>query len=111
MATQVSSEPAALPFRNEGSPAEAERASPILVSSHEEMNPSRRSSMEDCSVYAAPGTWDAPDEDMAYLGIYDGHGGKIAWVALHAMMKEPYIYPARIAYSIVSCQGEIWLNI
>lgn len=31
--------------------------------------------MEDCSVYNAPGTWDAPDNDMAYLGIYDGHGG------------------------------------
>ncbi len=53
------------------------RSSPSLVSSHEEMNPSKRSSMEDCSVYAAPGTWGAPDEDMAYLGVYDGHGGTI----------------------------------
>ena len=50
--------------------------SPVVVSSHEEMNPSRRSSMEDCSVYSPPGTWGAPDQDMAYLGVYDGHGGK-----------------------------------
>jgi len=49
----------------------------VLVSTHEEMNPSRRASMEDCTVYSAPGTWGAPDEDMAYLGIYDGHGGEL----------------------------------
>lgn len=54
--------------------------SPVMVSSHEEMNPSRRSSMEDCSVYSPPGTWGAPDEDMAYLGVYDGHGGK--WISI-----------------------------
>ena len=51
------------------------RPSPILVSTHEEMNPQRRSSMEDCTIYAPPGTWDAPDPTMAYLGLYDGHGG------------------------------------
>jgi serine/threonine protein phosphatase PrpC len=56
-------------------PRQSSSVSPIMVSSHEEMNPSRRSAMEDCSVYAPPGTWDAPDEDMAYLGVYDGHGG------------------------------------
>jgi hypothetical protein len=50
-------------------------ASPVLVSIHEEMNPAKRSTMEDCCVYSAPGTWDAPDNDMAYLGVYDGHGG------------------------------------
>jgi len=57
-------------------PLKGPRPSPVLVSSHEEMNPQRRSSMEDCTVYAAPGTWDAPDLDMAFLGLYDGHGGK-----------------------------------
>eukprot|EP00934_Nitzschia_sp_Nitz4_P004749 Nitzschia sp. Nitz4//scaffold328_size19456//7898//9144//NITZ4_008720-RA/size19456-processed-gene-0.21-mRNA-1//-1//CDS//3329547971//4739//frame0 len=52
------------------------RNSPILVAHCEEMNPSKRSSMEDCSVYSPPGTWEAPDPEMAYLGIYDGHGGR-----------------------------------
>lgn len=51
--------------------------SPYLVSQHEEMNPSRRCSMEDCAVYHPPGTWDSPDDEIAYLGVYDGHGGKL----------------------------------
>ncbi len=38
----------------------------------EEMNPSRRCNMEDCSVVHLPGTWNAADPDMAYLGVYDG---------------------------------------
>ena len=50
--------------------------SPYIVSRYEEMNPSRRCSMEDCAVYHSPGTWDCPDDDIAYFGIYDGHGGK-----------------------------------
>jgi len=32
--------------------------------------------MEDCAIYRHPGTWGAPDQDMAYLGLYDGHGGR-----------------------------------
>jgi protein phosphatase len=32
--------------------------------------------MEDCSVYHPPGTWESPDGDIAYLGVYDGHGGR-----------------------------------
>ena len=43
--------------------------------------------MEDCAVYAAPGTWKAPDQDMAFLGLYDGHGG----VSLFIIMK--YVVP------------------
>ena len=50
--------------------------SPTIVSIHEEMNPSRRCSMEDCCVYAPPGTWGSPNNDMAYLAVYDGHGGR-----------------------------------
>jgi protein phosphatase len=53
---------------------------PVPVVSHvttcEEMNPSRRCSMEDCSVYAEAGTWGAPDPGMALLCICDGHGGR-----------------------------------
>mmetsp|Transcript_92538 Transcript_92538/g.188396 ORF Transcript_92538/g.188396 Transcript_92538/m.188396 type:complete len:386 (-) Transcript_92538:2127-3284(-) len=47
-----------------------------LVSTCEEMNPSRRSSFEDCSIYAPSGTWNSPDENMAFLAIADGHGGR-----------------------------------
>ena len=47
-----------------------------LVSTCEEMNPSKRSSFEDCSMYAPSGTWNAPDENMAFLAIADGHGGR-----------------------------------
>ena len=48
----------------------------MTVSTYEEMNPRRRSTMEDCHVVCAPGTWRAPDPGLAYLGIYDGHGGR-----------------------------------
>eukprot|EP00536_Pseudo-nitzschia_multiseries_P004759 jgi/Psemu1/188908/e_gw1.82.83.1 len=47
-----------------------------LVSTCEEMNPSRRSSFEDCSIYAPSGTWNCPDENMAMLAVADGHGGR-----------------------------------
>jgi serine/threonine protein phosphatase PrpC len=40
------------------------------------MNPSKRSSFEDCSIYAPSGTWDVPDENMAFLAVADGHGGR-----------------------------------
>lgn len=63
---------------NERVPKESQNPaahSPVLISCSEEMNPAKRSSMEDCSVYHPPGSWNAPDKDMAYLGVYDGHGG------------------------------------
>ncbi|VEU43784.1 unnamed protein product, partial [Pseudo-nitzschia multistriata] len=47
-----------------------------LVSTCEEMNPSRRSSFEDCSIYAPSGTWGCPDANMAMLAVADGHGGR-----------------------------------
>ena len=47
-----------------------------LVSTCEEMNPQRRCSFEDCAVYAPANTWDAPDPNMAFLCICDGHGGR-----------------------------------
>lgn len=47
-----------------------------LVSTCEEMNPSRRSSFEDCSIYAPSGSWNAPDKNMAFLAVADGHGGR-----------------------------------
>ena len=48
----------------------------MTVSTYEEMNCKRRSTMEDCHVVCAPGTWRAPDPGLAFLGIYDGHGGR-----------------------------------
>jgi serine/threonine protein phosphatase PrpC len=47
-----------------------------LVSTCEEMNPSKRSSFEDCSIYAPAGSWNAPDANMAFLSVVDGHGGR-----------------------------------
>lgn len=32
--------------------------------------------MEDCCVIHQPGTWGCNDADVAYLGVYDGHGGR-----------------------------------
>jgi serine/threonine protein phosphatase PrpC len=48
----------------------------LTVSTAEAMNPTRRNTMEDRYVIHAPGTWNAPDPDMAYLAVYDGHGGR-----------------------------------
>jgi serine/threonine protein phosphatase PrpC len=48
----------------------------FLVSTCEEMNPSKRSSFEDCSIYAPAGSWNAPDSNMAFLSVVDGHGGR-----------------------------------
>ncbi len=50
---------------------------PVLtISKAEAMNPSRRSSMEDVHVTYSPGEWGCNDEEMTYIGVYDGHGGK-----------------------------------
>jgi serine/threonine protein phosphatase PrpC len=46
-----------------------------LVSTASAMNPSRRCTMEDVHVYFPPNTWHCPDPHMAFLGVYDGHGG------------------------------------
>jgi serine/threonine protein phosphatase PrpC len=47
-----------------------------VVSTCEEMNPTRRYTFEDCAVYAPAGTWNVPDPNMAFLCICDGHGGR-----------------------------------
>jgi serine/threonine protein phosphatase PrpC len=48
----------------------------MIVSSAEEMNPSRRATMEDCFVYFDAGEWNCNNPNLVYLGIYDGHGGR-----------------------------------
>ena len=48
---------------------------PLVVSYAEAMNPTRRANMEDVHVIKQSGEWDGP-EGMAYIGIYDGHGGR-----------------------------------
>lgn len=48
----------------------------VLVSTCEEMNPTRRSTFEDCAVYAPAGTWNVPDPNMAFCCVCDGHGGR-----------------------------------
>jgi len=48
----------------------------MIISAAEEMNPSRRSTMEDCHVIHESNTWNCGYENMTYLGVYDGHGGR-----------------------------------
>ena len=56
---------------------ESVEETPLMICSiYEAMNAGRRNTMEDVHVVCAPGTWGAPDKDMAYLAVYDGHGGK-----------------------------------
>jgi serine/threonine protein phosphatase PrpC len=44
-----------------------------LACAHDEMNPRRRSTMEDCHrVIPALGD----DENLSYFAVYDGHGGR-----------------------------------
>jgi hypothetical protein len=47
----------------------------VKVGKAEAMNPAWRATMEDVSVIHAPSTWGAPDTDLAFFGLYDGHGG------------------------------------
>ena len=43
------------------------------VCSHDEMNPKRRSTMEDCHrIIESLGG----DSNLSYFGVYDGHGGR-----------------------------------
>jgi serine/threonine protein phosphatase PrpC len=46
----------------------------MVVSVAEEMNPLRRSTMEDVHVIIPEGSWEI--SDFTYLAIYDGHGGR-----------------------------------
>ena len=49
----------------------------MFISTHEEMNPSHRSTMEDCHVYYKSNELDFGNSvDMQLLGVYDGHGGR-----------------------------------
>jgi serine/threonine protein phosphatase PrpC len=49
----------------------------LLISTAEEMNPTRRNTMEDVHVIHAPQTWGAPHPSASFIGIYDGHGGRL----------------------------------
>jgi serine/threonine protein phosphatase PrpC len=47
----------------------------LSISVGEEMNPTRRNTMEDSHVVLGPGTWKSPDPNMTYISVHDGHGG------------------------------------
>lgn len=47
----------------------------LIVSKAEAMNPSKRNTMEDAHVVHHAGKWNCNDPELAYFGIYDGHGG------------------------------------
>jgi len=49
----------------------------MIVSIAEEMNPARRNTMEDVHVAHPPGSWGAPEDGATFLGVYDGHGGRL----------------------------------
>ena len=51
-------------------------ADTMIFSIAEEMNPTRRSTMEDCHVALTPGTWGCHDPNLGFFGVYDGHGGE-----------------------------------
>eukprot|EP00547_Thalassionema_nitzschioides_P013929 CAMPEP_0194232436 /NCGR_PEP_ID=MMETSP0158-20130606/806_1 /TAXON_ID=33649 /ORGANISM="Thalassionema nitzschioides, Strain L26-B" /LENGTH=269 /DNA_ID=CAMNT_0038965193 /DNA_START=116 /DNA_END=921 /DNA_ORIENTATION=- len=61
----------------------------LIISNSEEMNPLHRSTMEDVHIILEAGTWGiendislgstkakSPFDDLTYLGVYDGHGGR-----------------------------------
>ncbi|KAL7472734.1 hypothetical protein ACHAXS_013105 [Conticribra weissflogii] len=48
----------------------------MLVSIAEEMNPTRRNTMEDVHVVRGPGSWNSPNDKATFIGVYDGHGGR-----------------------------------
>lgn len=41
------------------------------------MNPTRRNTQEDVHVVHGPGTWGAPNANATFLGVMDGHGGRL----------------------------------
>ena len=48
----------------------------MRISTAEQMNPTRRNTMEDCHIYHqpnTPGLWEHPS---TFIGVYDGHGGR-----------------------------------
>lgn len=49
----------------------------MLTSTAEEMNPTRRNTMEDVHVIHPSGTWGAPNPLASFIGVYDGHGGRL----------------------------------
>ena len=49
----------------------------MIVSVAEEMNPTRRNTMEDVHVIHYPGSWSAPDCTATFLSVMDGHGGRL----------------------------------
>lgn len=49
----------------------------MTISVAEEMNPARRNTMEDVHVAHPPASWGAPDDGATFLGVYDGHGGRL----------------------------------
>jgi serine/threonine protein phosphatase PrpC len=48
----------------------------MIISKAEEMNPTRRDTMEDCILTHSPGSWGCNDSQMSFLAVIDGHGGR-----------------------------------
>jgi hypothetical protein len=48
----------------------------LIISEAMNMNPTRRSNMEDAHSICQPGSWNESINHTTFLGLYDGHGGK-----------------------------------
>ena len=49
----------------------------MIISVAEEMNPTRRNTMEDAHDVCEPGSWGVPNPRAAFLLVMDGHGGRL----------------------------------
>ena len=52
----------------------------VIISTAEEMNPTSRSTMEDCHIFHPAGSWGCNDSNLCYVGVYDGHGGMCVYI-------------------------------
>jgi hypothetical protein len=88
------------------------RSQVMIVSKGEAMNPTWRATMEDLCVIHAAGEWGAPDQDMAYFGVYDGHGGQLIQQS-HVLLSFVHFphYPSSSRQSPLKNQVAKWWTI
>ena len=77
VATSCSSSRDYFDSRSHRPPASLSTNDTMIVSIADEMNPTRRNTMEDAFSTHSPGSWGAPSKNAVFLGVYDGHGGRL----------------------------------
>lgn len=68
----------------------------MVVGKAEAMNATWRATMEDRCVIHGAGEWGAPDQDMAFFGVYDGHGGGFFYCTTLSSLKNVKSYPVNV---------------